>query len=163
MPVELQNLQCVKQIVGENFPRRPLTELEVLDHIHGCIVLQAESGTPFHSFGYWDANDACLGQWLTVFSRIQRHIDNGGDFVYEFPYPDQGDPQLEFIVVGESARIRTTFYSDDRWVNVEEMSEQTTSRLEFEKLVRDALTVIEQTVLESSPKVGPAWLERNRR
>lgn len=162
MSVELKNLQCVKQTVGENFPRRPLSEIEVLDHIHGCIVLQPENGTPFHSFGYWDANDACLGQWLTVFTRIQNLFDAEGDFVYEFPYPDQGDPRLEFILAGETATIRTTFYTDDSWTEIEEFSEQSTTRLELEKLIRDALKMIEQTVVEASPHVGLAWLERNR-
>lgn len=163
MSVELKNLQCVKQTVGANFPRRPLSELELLDHIHGCIVLQPDNGTPFHNFGYWDTNDACLGQWLTVFTRIQDRIDAGGDFVFEFPYPDQGDPQLEFVLVGDTATIRTTYYTDDSWTDVEESSEQSTTRLEFEKLVSDALKMIQQTVVEASPQVGFAWLERNRR
>ncbi len=161
--VELKKLECVKQNVGTNFPRRPLSELELLDHIHGCIVLQPDHGTPFHSFGYWDANDACLGQWLTVFTRIQQRIDAGGDFVYEFPYPDQGDPRLEFIFAGDTATIRTTYYTDDNWTEIEESSEQSTTRLELEKLVRDALRMIRQTVVEASPIVGLAWLERNRR
>ena len=52
MPVELKNLKCVKQTV--DFPQRPLAELELLDHIHGCVILQPENGTPFHNFGYWD-------------------------------------------------------------------------------------------------------------
>lgn len=163
MSVELKNLQCVKQTVGENFPRRPLSELEVLDHIHGCIVLQPDNGMPFHNFGYWDANDACLGQWLTVFSRIQQRIDARGDFVYEFPYPDQGDPRLEFILAGDTATIRTTCYTDDSWTDIEEFFEQTTTRVEFEKLVREALKRIEESVVEASPHVGLAWLERNRR
>lgn len=163
MAVELRNLQCVKQAASANFARRPLSELELLDHIHGSIVLQPDNGTPFHNFGYWDTNDACLGQWLTVFTRIQERIDAGGDFVFEFPYPDQGDPQLEFIVVGDMAIIRTTYYADDRWTVVEKSSVQSTTRLEFEKLVSDALKLIQQTVLEASPQVGVAWLERNLR
>ena len=139
-------------------PRRPLAELEVLDHIHGCVVLQPENGTPFHSFGYWDAGDACLGQWWAIFTRIQQHFDAGGDFVYECPYPDQGDPQLQFIVSGQSVVIRTTFYHDDNWTDVEETSEQSTTRVELEKLISDALALSEY----ASPSNGLAWLERNR-
>ena len=160
MPVELQNMQCVKQTV--DFPKRPLAELEVLDHIHGCVVLQPENGTPFHNFGYWDAGDACLGQWLTVFTRIQKHIAAGGDFVYEFPYPDQGDPQLQFIFSGQSVVIRTTFYLDDSWTDVEETLEQSTTRTEFENLISNALELIESTVMDASPSNGAAWLNRNR-
>ena len=160
MPVELQNMQCVKQTT--DFPHRPLAELEVLDHIHGCIVLQPANGTPFHNFGYWDAGDACLGQWLAVFTRIQKHFDTGGDFTYEFPYPDQGDPRLQFIVSGESVVIRTTYYFDDSWTDVEETTEQSTTRAEFETLIADALELINSTVLAASPTNGPAWLDRNR-
>lgn len=160
MTVELKNLKCVKQTT--DYPQRPLAELELLDHVHGCIVLQPENGTPFHNFGYWDANDACLGQWLTVFTRMQKLIDGGGNFSYEFPYPDQGDPRLEFIFSDESVRIVTTCYTDDSWTEVEETWEQSTARWEFEKLVRDALELITRTILDASPTIGPAWLERNR-
>jgi hypothetical protein len=160
MPVELKNLKCVKQTA--DFPKRPLAELELLDHVHGCVILQPENGTPFHNLGYWDANDACLGQWLTVFTRIQKLIDGGGNFKYEFPYPDQGDPKLEFIFSDDAVRIVTTCYTDDNWSEVEESWEQSTTRSEFEKLVRDALGLIESTILDSSPANGPAWLDRNR-
>jgi hypothetical protein len=160
MPVELKYLKCVKQTT--DFPQRPLADLELRDHVHGCVILQPENGTPFHNFGYWDANDACLGQWLTVFTRMQKLIDSGGNFTYKFPYPDQGDPKLEFIFSDDSVRIVTTCYTDDSWTEIEESWEQSTTRLEFEKLVRDALGLIERTILDSSPTNGPAWLERNR-
>jgi hypothetical protein len=162
MTVELKNLQCVKQSADAGFSRRPLSELELRDHIHGSIVLQPDKGTPFHSFGYWDANDACLGQWLTVFNRLQQNFLAGADFVYEFPYPDQGDPRLEFVLAGDTATIRTTYYTNDSWSEIEDCSEQSTTRLELEKLVSDALGMIQQTVVEASPQVGPAWLARNR-
>ncbi|QDV29459.1 hypothetical protein Spb1_13650 [Planctopirus ephydatiae] len=160
MPVELKNLKCVKQTM--DFPNRPLAELELLDHVHGCIILQPEGGTPFHNFGYWDANDACLGQWLGVFTEIQRLIDKGGSFTYEFQYRDQGDPKLEFVFSDDSVRIVTTCYTDDSWTEVEESWEQSTTRLEFATLVRDALLLIERTILEASPANGAAWIQRNR-
>jgi hypothetical protein len=126
-------------------------------------VLQPDDGTPFHSFGYWDANDACLGQWLTVFTEIQKMIERGGDFTYEFPYPDQGDPKLEFIFSNGLVRIVTTCYTDDTWTEIEETREQSTTRMEFETLMRNALQLIERTILKASPTNGAAWLERNRR
>lgn len=160
MPIELKNLKCVKQTPG--FPKRPLAELELLDHVHGCVILQSREGTKFHNFGYWDANDACLGQWLTVFTRIQRLIDKGGNFKYEFPYPDQGDPKLEFVFSDELVQIVTTCYTDDSWTEIEESWEQSSTRLEFETLVRDAVELIEQAIVDASPSIGPAWLERHR-
>ena len=119
MPVELKNLKCVKQTA--DFPKRPLDELELLDHVHGCVILQPENGTPFHNFGYWDANDACLGQWLTVFTRIKKLIDGGGNVTHEFPYPDQGDPKLEFIFSVDAVRIVTTCYTDDNWMRLKSL------------------------------------------
>jgi hypothetical protein len=160
MPVELKNLRCVKQTV--DFPHRPLNELSLLDHVHGCILLTLNNGTPLYSFGYWDMNDACVGQWLTVFTELKKLMDGGGDFTYEFPYPDQGDPKLEFVFSDESVQIVTTCYTDDSWVEVETTSEQSTDRLEFAKMVRDALGLIEKTILDASPGNGIAWLERNR-
>ena len=97
-----------------------------------------------------------------MFTRIQKHIAAGGDFVYEFPYPDQGDPQLQFIFSGQSVVIRTTFYFDDSWTDVEETLEQSTTRTEFENLISNALELIESTVMDASPSNGAAWLNRNR-
>ncbi|MCE9605810.1 MAG: hypothetical protein K8U03_13020 [Planctomycetia bacterium] len=160
MPVELRDLACIKQT--PNFSRRPLTELELLDHIHGCLIIQPNRGTPFHNFGYWDLNDACIGQWLAVFTQLRKRFGDGGNFTYEFPYPDQGEPKLEFIFNDETVLIRTTFFTDDSWTKIEDTVEQFTTRAEFESLISEALRLIEITVLTASPTNGSQWLKRNR-
>ena len=160
--VELKDLHCVKSSLPHGEQNRPLSELDVMDHIHGCLVFRPDGENAIHNFGYWNPSDACIGQWITVLTRMNNLIQAGGNFTYEYPYPDQGDPKLEFIFEGGTVTVRTTFYTDDSWSEIEEQTEQSANRLSFERCVTDALKLIDETVLSENSTVGADWLKRQK-
>ena len=72
------------------------------------------------------------------------------------------EPQLEFIFSIDLVTIRTTYYTDDLWSEIEDSTEQTTNRESFEQCVRDAINLIETTILRAIPTAGAAWLARQK-
>ena len=160
--VELKDLHCIKQSLPPGEQNRPLAELDVMDHIHGCLIIRPDGKNAIHNFGYWNPSDACIGEWITVFMRMNKQIESGGDFTFEYPYPDQGDPQLQFIFTGATVTVRTTYYTDDSWSQIEEQTEQSADRASFEQCVDGALSMIQETILEANPTVGAEWLKRQR-
>lgn len=157
LTITLKNIHCLK------FPSNKKIALDKLaldDHIHGGIEIRLSNGNTIYNFGYWNEEDACLGEWYTVFKEIKRLLSEGGDFIYDFPYIDQGDPQLEFIFTGDSAKIKTTYYTDDNWDEVEEIVEELTERALFTDVIYQAIESIETNILEASPEIGRKWLER---
>lgn len=114
------------------------------------------------NFGYWSFSDACIGGWYCVFNRIKKRFEEGDCFTYGYQYPDQGEPKLEFVFKVDDIVIRTTFYTDDSWIEVEEMKEQQIARASFEDFILKSINLIENEILDSSQKVAKRWLKRNK-
>ena len=159
--VELLDVRCIRD--AGNDDTTPLAQLEIDDHVHGNLRMALPNGHVIFNFGFWGESDACIGDWYCVLNELAAMLSGVDDFTYEYPYPDQGDPTLEFSVTPEEVAIRLIHETDATDDEPTAMLNQTISRVEFDVLVDKAIRLIENTIKRASPIVGPRWLERNKR
>jgi hypothetical protein len=159
--VELLDVRCIKDATDGD--STSLSQLEIDDHVHGNLRITLPTGYVIFSFGFWGESDACIGDWYSVLNELAAMLAGIDDFTYEYPYPDQGDPTLEFSVTPEEVTIRLIHENDEVHSEPKPTTEQTISRNEFDGLVDMAIRLVENTIKRASPIVGPRWLERNKR
>ncbi len=158
--VTLKDLICFKD--PENGNSFPLSSLSEYDRIYGGIYVCIDDNTNF-KFG-WSFSHSYIGEWYYVLQRMHRKILKGENFSYEYPFPGQGEPILEFVFDTIEVLVRTTYYLDDSWTVVDERSEIEEERFErkiFELIVSECIKKIEETVLVASQTEGKKWIARN--
>jgi len=161
--IELRNLHCIKHASDDDSGKAPLEDLEVNDHVHGCFQLKPKDDAPIFNYGYWGVDDACIGDWYSVLHDLIAMAIGVDDFTYEYPYPDQGDPVVEFVFGPKSVNVRTVFYANDSGAEPERIDEVIVERGAFEAMLETGVKAIEKAITRASPTAGAAWLKRNKR
>jgi len=138
----------------------PLGSLRVGDHLHGRISWTID-GEAVPTFAYFGPGDACVGEWATCFPRLLRALETT-PFEWEFPYPDQGDPQLILRRLEDRVRVEVNEYESDDWSGEPvETWQAECSWSELREQIERFLVECRNAVLSVAPKTGEKWWRKH--
>lgn len=159
--VELRDLRCLKDAAGGSDAGVTLSHLALDDHVHGDLRIVFPDGDVLFNYGFNGPSDACIGDWVTTLHELQRMLSGIECFSYEYPFPDQGDPTLEFGVTDVDVTIRLLHYESDPKTCPHSMEPKTIPRNDFSSFVDTAIQLISDTITQASPCEGRHWLKRH--
>jgi hypothetical protein len=160
--IEIDKIHCIKNGKGFEGKKLPLTELDLKDHVHGKLILRPNESDEIFNFSYFGSEDVCIGQWFGFLLELKKISELNDHKTVSYPYPDQGDPDLCFKFDKDRVSIKTTWFTDDDWSEVQDFSEFSVARDQFDLFVDAAIEAIETAVLSGSNANGPAWIARYR-